>query len=169
MSEETVKIVKITGNHKLSPSEIDTAKTDFIITDQKIINLEAEKQSFNASIKASVKEHEEKKERLRLRIMQGYEEQLIDCYEQKNYDEGNIQYVEVDTGEVIQTRKMSESDRQQKMFPGDEVAQDGESPSEDDTQEVNEMVDEVIAEQESQESEYDAADGQPEQEENIFD
>ena len=126
--ENPVKIVSITGDHILTHEEIETAKSDFMIADQKIVNLEAEKQSFNANIKASIKQHEEKKERLRLTIMQGYEERLIDCYEERNYDVGVISYIEVETGAEIQTRKMSSKDRQTALFNEEESAdEDGES------------------------------------------
>ena len=163
MSEQNAKIVNITGNHQLTTQEIDGLKTDFIIADQKIKDLEAEKQSVNASIKSETKKYEEKKEKCRTRIMQGYEERLIECYEERNFTDGIVYYTEIETGEVIQERKMSEKDRQQNLFQSEEDGEP-EQESEADVQEVNEMVDEVMVEQESPTDEEETPDDVEEEE-----
>ena len=95
--------------------------------------------------------------------MQGYEERLIECYEERNFTDGIVYYTEIETGEVIQERKMSEKDRQQNLFQGEEDGEP-EQESEADVQEVNEMVDEVMVEQESPTDEEETPDDVEEEE-----
>ena len=185
MSKESVRIVKITGNHSFTHDEIESLKTNFIISDQKIDGAEQEKKSFNAGIKARIEELQETKQTISRKLSNQYEERLIECYEEKNYTEGIISYVEVETGSIIQERKMTGEDRQQNIFDktnelepvGEDkiIAEDMAKESvktedvlpESDIQEVNEMVDEVMAEQENAEPDEPAEEVESEIDESL--
>ena len=50
------------------------------------------------------------------KIQTGYEFRNINCEVQRDYDTGQIQLIRIDTGEIIETRAMTASERQQDLF-----------------------------------------------------
>jgi hypothetical protein len=101
--------VDLTPKEKLLKSEMLAEEL------HQLDQLDLKKKLFMDDWKASVAEHETKRDELARHVRTGKEYRDVECFESPQYEDSTVEIIRRDTGEVVRKRAMRPDERQQKM------------------------------------------------------
>lgn len=104
--------IKRTIREDLSPEKAQEYHSDVLDILSRIDQLEEELATVKSQFKNTIKEQELLLSDRRRSLRQGYEMVDVECDEQMNWDEEVVEIVRCDTGEVLDTRPITEEERQ---------------------------------------------------------
>lgn len=118
--KRSVEVKKITLNLRtaLTRDEIFSYAEDLANADQNIIAIESRKKEMMAAITAEAKQAQAASEALSLKVSTKHEYRDVDCEVTYNFDTMTKTTVRIDTGEVVYTNKLTQSDLQQTFDSG---------------------------------------------------
>jgi len=114
----------------LADDEIKILGETLARKDREKRNLEAEKKLNAQSFKDKIDTLDEDMRSLATTIRDGREYRPVECREEFNYERGIIEVMRVDTGEVVEQRRMTESERQGKLFEREQPSEQKEQTAE---------------------------------------
>jgi hypothetical protein len=101
--------VRLTEAEKVSFGEALARETALLAETED--NLAAMRSDF----KAKAEEHRAQINRISRIIQNGYESREVPCQEKRNFEENSVIVFRVDTGEIVETRAMTDADRQMEI------------------------------------------------------
>lgn len=114
---------------KLTPEELDTAKTDLSTVCREEEDVSEEKKAVQKSFATRLEEIRLRRITLVGKIQSGTEYRAVECEWKPDYLKGNKTLFRTDTREAIQTVLLTERERQTEL----DVTSEGDNPPEDET------------------------------------
>jgi hypothetical protein len=82
---------------------------------QRVVECEGRKQSFNSSIKAEIETHEARAHEIGNKLTSGKEYRDVECKVERNWEEKTRHWIRLDTGEIAKEDIIPEHELQEEM------------------------------------------------------
>ena len=124
----------------LTAQQVDERKAWLVTELGELERVESEKKAANTDFNGSIKLHKRRIRELYGAIVSGVETQTVQVFDRTDERRGCVEVVRVDTNEVLDTRPLTNEERQGDLFGEDGEALDVEVDEDDDEQREDEAL-----------------------------